>query len=70
MVRLAPWLVADSVESYRVDHIDGESVEAIFDPSELDLGARRPAVDPVRPVGRSFGNGPWGSARSTSSSAP
>ena len=38
MVRLAPWLVADSVESYRVDHIDGESVEAIFDPSELDLG--------------------------------
>ena len=38
MVRLAPWLVADSVESYRVDHIDGESVEAIFDPSELDRG--------------------------------
>jgi hypothetical protein len=38
MVRLAPWLVADSVASYRVDRIDGESVEAIFDPSELDLG--------------------------------
>ena len=38
MVRLAPWLVADSVESYRVDHIDGESVEAIFDPAELGAG--------------------------------
>ena len=35
MVRLAPWLVADSVESYRVDRIDGESVEAIFEPAEL-----------------------------------
>jgi len=38
MVQLAPYLVADSVESYRVDDIDGDSVEAIFDPSELDRG--------------------------------
>jgi 2-polyprenyl-6-methoxyphenol hydroxylase-like FAD-dependent oxidoreductase len=38
MVQLAPYLVADSVESYRTDPIDGESVEAIFDPSELDQG--------------------------------
>jgi 2-polyprenyl-6-methoxyphenol hydroxylase-like FAD-dependent oxidoreductase len=38
MVQLAPFLVADSVESYRVDDIDGDSVEAIFDPPELEEG--------------------------------
>jgi 2-polyprenyl-6-methoxyphenol hydroxylase-like FAD-dependent oxidoreductase len=38
MVRLAPYLVADSVEGYRKDHIDGETVEAVFDPPELDEG--------------------------------
>ena len=38
MVKLASYLVADSVESYRADHIDGENVEALFDPSELDEG--------------------------------
>jgi len=38
MVQLAPYLVADSVESYRTDYIDGDSVEAIFDPAELDEG--------------------------------
>ena len=38
MVQLAPYLVADSVESYRADAIDGDSVEAIFDPPELDEG--------------------------------
>ena len=38
MVRLASYLVADSVESYRADHIDGESIEAVFDPPELDEG--------------------------------
>jgi len=38
MVQLAPYLVADSVESYRTDSIDGDSVEAIFDPLELDQG--------------------------------
>jgi 2-polyprenyl-6-methoxyphenol hydroxylase-like FAD-dependent oxidoreductase len=38
MVRLAPYLVADSVESYRTDSIDGDSVEAVFDPAELDRG--------------------------------
>jgi 2-polyprenyl-6-methoxyphenol hydroxylase-like FAD-dependent oxidoreductase len=36
MVQLAPYLVAESVESYRVDSIDGDSVEAIFDRSELE----------------------------------
>ncbi len=38
MVQLAPYLVADSVESYRADDIDGDSVEAIFDPLELERG--------------------------------
>jgi 2-polyprenyl-6-methoxyphenol hydroxylase-like FAD-dependent oxidoreductase len=38
MVQLASYLVADSLESYRSDHIDGENVEAIFDPAELDEG--------------------------------
>ena len=38
MVQLAPYLVADSLESYRADSIDGDSVEAIFDPLELDHG--------------------------------
>ena len=38
MVQLAPYLVADSVESYRTDYIDGDSVAAIFDPAELDQG--------------------------------
>ena len=38
MVQLAPYLVADSVESYRTDSIDGDSVEAVFDPVELDQG--------------------------------
>jgi 2-polyprenyl-6-methoxyphenol hydroxylase-like FAD-dependent oxidoreductase len=35
MVQLAPYLVADSVASYCTDYIDGESIEAIFEPSEL-----------------------------------
>ena len=38
MVRLAPYLVADSVETYRNDSIDGDSVQALFDPSELAEG--------------------------------
>ena len=38
MVQLAPYLVAESLESYRVDAIDGDSVEAIFDPPELEQG--------------------------------
>jgi 2-polyprenyl-6-methoxyphenol hydroxylase-like FAD-dependent oxidoreductase len=35
MVRLASYLVADSVEAYRADQSDGDNVEAIFEPSEL-----------------------------------
>ncbi len=47
MVQLAPYLVADSVESYRADVIDGDSVEAVFDPAELDAGlAFRQSIPP------------------------
>jgi 2-polyprenyl-6-methoxyphenol hydroxylase-like FAD-dependent oxidoreductase len=47
MVQLAPYLVADSVESYRTDSIDGDSVEAIFDPPELEDGlAYRQSIAP------------------------
>src|SRR5215469_10988419 len=47
MVQLAPYLVADSVESYRTDSIDGDSVEAIFDPPELEEGlAYRRSIAP------------------------
>ncbi|HYI18442.1 MAG TPA: hypothetical protein VD836_07010 [Solirubrobacteraceae bacterium] len=35
MVRLGPYLVADSLEAYRADHYDADNVEAVFDPSEL-----------------------------------
>jgi 2-polyprenyl-6-methoxyphenol hydroxylase-like FAD-dependent oxidoreductase len=38
MVQLASYLVAESVASYCEDHIDGENVEAVFDPPELDAG--------------------------------
>jgi 2-polyprenyl-6-methoxyphenol hydroxylase-like FAD-dependent oxidoreductase len=38
MVQLARYLVADSIASYCTDYIDGESVEAIFEPSELEEG--------------------------------
>ena len=47
MVQLAPFLVADSIESYRTDSIDGDSVEAIFDPTELEEGlAYRRSIAP------------------------
>ena len=35
MVSLAKYLVADSIESYKEDEIDGQDVEALFDPVEL-----------------------------------
>ena len=38
MVQLSPYLVADSVESYGNDYIDGDTVQAVFDPPELDVG--------------------------------
>ena len=38
MVQLAPYLVAESVDSYRTDYIDGDNVDAVFDPAELHEG--------------------------------
>jgi 2-polyprenyl-6-methoxyphenol hydroxylase-like FAD-dependent oxidoreductase len=35
MVSIAPYLISDSVEAYHADSVDGESVDAIFDESEL-----------------------------------
>ena len=47
MVQLAPYLVADSIESYCADYIDGESVGAIFEPAELEEGlAFRQSISP------------------------
>jgi len=46
MVALAPYLVADSIESYKADMLDGQNVEAIFEPSELETRlAYRRSVD-------------------------
>ena len=36
MVSLAPYLIADSVESYEADMLDWQNVEAIFEPTELE----------------------------------
>ena len=47
MVQLESYLVADSIESYCIDHIDGENVSAVFDPPELDEGlAFRQSIQP------------------------
>ena len=47
MVQLAPYLVADSVEAYSADYIDGDTVAAVFDPAELDQGlAFRQSISP------------------------
>jgi 2-polyprenyl-6-methoxyphenol hydroxylase-like FAD-dependent oxidoreductase len=47
MVQLREYLVADSVASYCTDYIDGESVEALFDATELDEGlAFRQSIPP------------------------
>ena len=36
MVKLSSFLVADTVENYCADYIDGENVEAVFDDAELE----------------------------------
>jgi hypothetical protein len=36
MVKLSPYLVADSIEAYREDYIDGENVDAVFETWELE----------------------------------
>jgi 2-polyprenyl-6-methoxyphenol hydroxylase-like FAD-dependent oxidoreductase len=50
MVSLAEYLIADSIESYKADAIDGQSVEAIFEPAELEtrLAYRRSIATDVR----------------------
>lgn len=50
MVSLAGYLVADSIESYQADSIDGESVAAIFEPAELEtrLAYRRTLASDLR----------------------
>ena len=47
MVSLAKYLIADSVESYKEDPVDGQDVEALYDPVELQTRlAYRRAVAP------------------------
>ena len=46
MVQLAPYLVADSIESYSADNIDGDTVGAVFDPGELEEGLAFRQTDP------------------------
>jgi 2-polyprenyl-6-methoxyphenol hydroxylase-like FAD-dependent oxidoreductase len=50
MVSLASFLVADSIEAYKSDAIDGQDVEAIFDPAELEfrLAYRRTVAPDLR----------------------
>ncbi len=50
MVALASYLVADSIDSYKADEIDGQDVEAIFDPLELEtrLDYRRSVAGDLR----------------------
>jgi len=36
MIKLAPYLTADSISAYSADAIDGENVAAIFEPGELE----------------------------------
>jgi 2-polyprenyl-6-methoxyphenol hydroxylase-like FAD-dependent oxidoreductase len=47
MVRLAPYLVSDSVDAYYADHSDRENVEAVFEPDEIQEGiAFRQSIPP------------------------
>jgi hypothetical protein len=50
MVSLAEYLVADSIESYGADEVDGQDVHAIFDPIELEfrLAYRRTVAPDLR----------------------
>ena len=50
MVSLAPYLVADSIETYQADPLDGPNVAAIFDTAELEtrLAYRRTVAPDLR----------------------
>ena len=49
MVSLADYLIADSIERYKADIIDGSSVEAIFDASELETFTSPTALGSTQP---------------------
>jgi hypothetical protein len=47
MVRLASYLTAESISAYCADEIDGDTVSAIFEPSELEKGLNfRRSINP------------------------
>src|SRR5215510_5183614 len=47
MVKLAPYLTADSISAYTADEIDGDNVAAIFEPSELEQSLKfRRSINP------------------------
>jgi len=47
MVKLAPYLVADTIESYETDDIDQDNIAAVFDIGELEQGlAFRQSIPP------------------------
>ena len=56
MVQLASYLAADSPEAYRADPIDGDSIDAIFEQSELDeaLSFRNSVPDDLMALLRSW----------------
>jgi 2-polyprenyl-6-methoxyphenol hydroxylase-like FAD-dependent oxidoreductase len=59
MVRLAGYLVADSVDAYRADHFDGENVDAVFEPAELaeSLAFRQSIPEDLTALLRRFAQG-------------
>src|SRR5262249_5540847 len=47
MVRLVSYLTADSISAYSADEIDGDTVAAIFEPSELEKSLKfRRSISP------------------------
>ena len=47
MVSLAPYLLAESIDSYQADEFDGQNVAAIFEPAELEMRlAYRRTIEP------------------------
>ena len=47
MVKLSPYLTADSISAYCADEIDGDNVAAVFEPSELEQSLRfRRSINP------------------------
>jgi len=59
MVKLSSFLVADSVESYCADYIDGENIGAVFDVAEIEesLAFRQSAPDGIMSLIRKWVQG-------------